>query len=472
MNRLQIRRQGPALLCGLLMLATASVVPTPVLAQSDRDIPRSLMSKLDFLSDEQRTFLQSDQALHVVPSRQKLIEELERREPEQVEQYVADLIRTVEDFAYKPGIDMGEIPLNRESSRFNSFKVKKPEVLKRFRRSPGPFALTRYIRSSTSIPTFAGAPYAITPEDLVMGKVEVAIAGIPQSMSSGSRDGQHGPSTLRAMHGIADRDIYSMVDPGAVLNIVDYGDFAVDRMSLELSIRHVRDMVYETGMTGAVPFLVGGDHSIMYPNVVAIRDLEPDDPVTVVYFGAHYNAEPTVAHALSDRNTMYRLVTEGIVNGENLIQVGLRGPMNDQRAFDWLRNNRVRYHTMAEVEHRGWQEVMERVLDEAKSTSQRVYIAFDVSVLDPAELGAAGRATPGGLMVREITPLLRRLCAETKIAGFEITDFAPMLEFGNTSAMNANYMMNACLSGMAMRKIGITEKDYLNALAVDHGQGK
>jgi len=37
--------------------------------------------------------------------------------------------------------------------------------------------------------------------------------------------------------------------------------------------------------------------------------------------------------------------------------------------------------------------------------------------------------------------------------------------------MNANYVMNACLSGIAMRKMGVTEENYMHPLVLDHGQG-
>ena len=72
--------------------------------------------------------------------------------------------------------------------------------------------------------------------------------------------------------------------------------------------------------------------------------------------------------------------------------------------------------------------------------------------------------------MREVMPLLRRLCAETEIAGFELADMAPMLDFTYVSALNANYLMNACLAGIALRKEGITEANYLSPLALDHGQ--
>lgn len=461
-------RKKPQLLSALALSIVVSFHATPLLAQVR--LPSAVMDKLEMLSEEQIQFLRTDEPLRVIASRDKLYQDIERRTPDQVVQYVSDMIEAVEAHAYRPGIDMASIPLNPEASGFNSFKVVRPEILKERLRDPGPVNVHRYINQWAGIPTFAGAPVAVTPEDLIAGNVEVAIAGIPQSMSSGSRDGRNAPNVLRAMHVTGNLDVYAMVDPGAVLNIVDYGDIAVDRMSLERGLDHVYDMVLEMANTGATPFLIGGDHSLMYSNVKAVQASDPDQDLTVVHLGANYNAEPTRAHTISDRDAVYRLISEGVINGSDLIQVGLRGAQANRESFEWLRDNEVRYHTMASVEVNGWQDVMATVLEEAAEAGDPLYISLDVSVLDPVEMTAAGRAAPGGLTIREVTPLLRRLCAENDVAGLELMDFAPMLDLSYVSAMNANYMLNACLSGIAMRKLGITEKNYLDPAAVDHGQ--
>jgi len=447
-----------------VMLSSSEPTPDAVA------MPESVTDKLALLTPEQRSFLRGTEPLRIVASREKLMQELDSRTPEQIALYVSDMMQALDEFAYDPERDMGQIPLNPEASGFNSWKIVRPEALWERRRTPGPFSVSRYIHQWGGIPTFAGAPVAITPADLVAGKVDIAISGIPQSMSSGSRDARNGPETLRAMSGIADSNVHALIDPMAVLNIVDYGDFNVDRMSVERSIGHITEQVTLLAETGAVPFLVGGDHSVMYPTVKAVKTAMGDEELTVVHLGAHYNAEPTRAHRLSDRDAVYRLMDEQIISGENLIQVGLRGPQPTREAFMWMREQGVKYHTMAEIELRGWDSVMNRVIDEAKDSGNPVYISFDVSIFDPSAVSGIGRAVPGGLTVRELQPLLRRLCAETQIAGFELMDLAPMLDFSYVSAMNANAMLNACLTGVAMRKSGLTEENYLDPIAVDHGQ--
>lgn len=466
---------------GLLALVSACAAPTaspPATAEAPStaaELPPSLDDRLTLLSDEQRAFLDSDEPLRILPSRIRLIHELERRSPEQVQRYVSDMMAAIDALAFQPEGDLETIPLNREAPNFNNWKTLRPEELRERRRDPGPFMLSRYIHPWGGIPTFAGAPVAITLEDLLVGDVEVAFAGIPQSLGSGQRDARNAPNLIRAnysivSYGAASGDVYTLLDPGGVLNIADFGDFAVDRLSMTRSVDHIRDMARDLAATGVLPFFAGGDASVMYPTIRGVREAFPDRPLTVVHFSAHPNAEVPRQHPLSDRDPVYNLLTDGIIEGRHLIQVGLRGPQASPQQLRWLRERGVRYHTMAQVERIGWEQVLERVLAEAKATGQPIYISMDASVFEPSEVAAVGRAVPNGLRIAQLMPLVRRLCAETELAGFELLDLAPMMDFSYVSALNSTAMYNACLSGLALRKVGIDAIDYLAPLAVDHGQ--
>jgi agmatinase len=72
--------------------------------------------------------------------------------------------------------------------------------------------------------------------------------------------------------------------------------------------------------------------------------------------------------------------------------------------------------------------------------------------------------------MREAIPIVRRLCAETKLVGFDIVELAPALDSTYVSALNANSLMFACMTGIAMHKEGMTEKGFISELSSDHGQ--
>ena len=107
-----------------------------------------------------------------------------------------------------------------------------------------------------------------------------------------------------------------------------------------------------------------------------------------------------------------------------------------------------------------------------KTSSHRPdpFISFDIDVLDPAFVPGTGTPVPGGLTPREAFPLVRRLCAESNVVGYELVELNPLVDPTYVSAMNANRIVRECLTGMAMRKTGLTDKHYLSPKTVDDGR--
>ncbi len=347
------------------------------------------------------------------------------------------------------------------------------------KREPGPINIQRFAGGFgwTGIPTFFMLPVALTPEDLVAGEVDVALLGAPLDMGSGVRGAGQGPKTLRASDkylgwgGWADPHLHVMVDWMDEITAVDYGDAPIDFLSVERTVEPIREMVREIAETGTVPMIIGGDHSLEYPNVAGVADAYGKEKVGVIHFDAHFDAGPNVnGHLISHSQPVRRLIEEGHVLGKNYIQVGLRGYWPNEEGFEWMREHELRYHTMAEIERDGWQAVMERVLEEAADGPEYLYVSLDIDVLDPAFTPGTGTPEPGGLTTRELFPLIRRLCAENNLVGFDLVEFNPLMDPGYTTGLNANRLVRECLTGIAMRKMGIVEKGYLSPLTVEDGR--
>ena len=386
--------------------------------------------------------------------------------------------------------DQTSIPLNPKDPTFNLWKKIRKDLSEG--RDPGPINIQRYIFGFgfNGIPTFFRLPVALTPIDLAEG-VDVAILGAYTDMSSGMRGAAYGPNALRNSREYAGwgagamPHMHTMVNPFKALTIVDYGDAPVDILSTERSVHAIREFVREvasvtrTGRTlpkdqlskQVIPIIVGGDHSLMYPDVAALADVYGKGKIGVIHFDAHYDAtKGFMGHLISHALPVYRLIEEGHVLGKNFIRVGLRGYYPDKASFKWMREKGFRYHTMAEIERRGWDAVMKDVLKEANEGTEYIYISFDIDVLDPAFTPGTGTPEPGGLLPREIFPIIRRLCAESNVVGFELVELNPLADPGYTTVLNCNRILRECLTGLAMRKMGITEPHYLSPLTVDDGQ--
>lgn len=453
--------------CARLVLVLALLLPPFESVFGQWTVPDELRAAVSALNEEQAEFITSGAAIEFMPERQ-LEHELATRDADSLRALVDDLMALAEQMGYDPERDMGAIPLNLTVKDFNH-GLPTPAPLRELRRNPGPFSVHRYLFPQSGIPTFGGARVAIWPEDLVAGEVDVAIMGVPINLSSGMRDAGNGPDAMRALNTIATPDVQSLVRPLDVLSVVDYGDLSYDVFNIERTADHVAAMVAETAETGAIPMLVGGDTSMLYPGVKGAARAHGSGTFGLLHFNAHPDAERFGDHTASDRQSVFLLLDEGIVDGSETIQVGLRGPALDAETLQWLRSQEVRYHTMAEVRQHGFDRVLRRVLREVDRGPDAFFVSIDVSVVDPAEMVAAGRVVSNGLRLEDVTRAIRHVCAAKDIVGFEITDLAPMLDVSRLSVTNANAVLNACLNGIAVRKAGL-EPDYVHPLALDHGQ--
>jgi len=427
----------------------------------------SAADKLASLTEEQREFITSGAVLEYIPQAQ-LDHELSMRDLAGLQALLADLMALHARMRYDPQRDMGAAPLNLTSKRFNwPFPTSAP--LREEKREPGPFSVHRYLYPKSGVPTFGNGQVAIWPEDLAAGQVDVAIVGIPSNMSSGRRDASNAPDLLRTVNTLGEPDAQTLIRPLEVLSVVDYGNFAIDDMAIERSIEHIASMVAETAATGAVPMIVGGDTSVLYPTVLGVAQARGKGSFGLLHFSAHADADQDADHTLSDTRALFLLLDEGLVAGDNTIPVGLRGPSVDETNLRWLQSQQVRYHTMEEIRQRGFEQVLRRVSREIAKGPDAFFVSVDVSVTDPAEMIAAGRVEARGMHLQQVTGLIRQVCSSKDIVGFAVTDLAPMFDLSRLSALNTNALLNACLSGMAVRAAGL-DPDYVNPLVLDHGQ--
>jgi agmatinase len=437
-------------------------VPEPI------ELPESVMPMLKGLSADDIELLKDGRSKKFSGGADDIEETIAEFSPEELQAWV-DAIRTVlEGSEYKESRDLANIPLNTESENFNAWRLVRPRSLDPTREA-GPIDLGRY-NGRGGPQTFGGFPLALSKEDLIAGEVDVAILGAPLNMGSGWRDsGARATAELRIHGGYMGRpDQYVLINSSEVLNIVDYGDAAIDNLSTERSMEHVRSLVREIAETGAVPIIVGGDHSLSYPNIAGVADVYGKEKISVIHFDSHYDAWWGGAHLISHGLPVYRLLLEGHVRAADYIQMGLRASGPDKIAFKWMREQGMRYHTMAEIERRGWEAVIDRVVAEASEEGRKLFISFDIDVIDPAFTVATGTPVPGGLDMRESIAIVRRLCSEANVIGFDLIELHPALDPTYRTTQNSVFIIKACLTGLAMREEGITEKHYLSPVSSEH----
>ena len=119
-------------------------------------------------------------------------------------------------------------------------------------------------------------------------------------------------------------------------------------------------------------------------------------------------------------------VDRGIIKGSDIVQVGLRGLMPSKYDLQWIRDNKVRYHMMPEIERDGFGTVLERVLQELKG--KKLFISFDIDGIDPAYAPAVASQDIGGLTSLEAMRLLRAVTIQNEIIAIEFTEYSPLFD--------------------------------------------
>lgn len=384
-------------------------------------------------------------------------------------------------------IDQGVEPLiklNKDDPSYDVWRKLRDDLSEG--RDPGPFNVQRHVGGFpwSGIPTFFHLPLALTQEDLKVGQVEVAIFGA--EMYNGMRVQGYGPMEMRA--GMKSEVYHNWgsfampeLDSGLTalheLTIVDYGDASIHPLSMEMSIPEVRKMVAEVAGVElengkrTIPIIIGGGHVLMYPDAAGLTDVYGKGNLQIIHFDAHADQAPVGFGVFNTHgNPVRNLVEEGFIGGEDIIQIGLRGPNStDLNGVAWNRSAGLRYHMMAEVERRGWEAVMDDVIAEAKASGKPTFVSFDIDVVDPAFMPGTATPEPGGMYMREVLPLIRRLCHETNLVGMEIVELRPERDPGYITIQNSKAILRQCLNGIAMAKKGLPD-DYLHPDIVDDGK--
>ena len=128
------------------------------------------------------------------------------------------------------------------------------------------------------------------------------------------------------------------------LTVVDAGDAPVVPTRFERSLRVIHEKVFRVAERGPIPIVLGGDHSITYPERGRGRAARAGrGTVGIVHFDAHADTGADQWGNLHGHGTpMRRLIEEGRVAGRNFVQVGLRGYWPDKETFEWMREQGMR----------------------------------------------------------------------------------------------------------------------------------
>ena len=308
--------------------------------------------------------------------------------------------------------------------------------------------------------TFCGVPSVPLAE---VEDADVVVIGAPLDWGASHRAGaRFGPKAIREAEYL-DPDMRrphlpTGIDPFEELRVVDSGDVEVSPGYLEEGLGEIADAVESVARGGAVPIVLGGDHSITFGNATGLARAHGAGSFGLVHFDAHADTGETAAFgALHGHGTpMRRLVESGAVPGHRFVQIGLRGYWPSPQVVAWMHSNGMRTFMMTEIVERGLAPVVDDAVAACTDESSKgIFLSVDIDVVDPGMAPGTGTPEPGGLLSRELLDTVRRLARELPVLGADVVEVSPPYDGpGAVTAFLANRVVLEILNGMAERRVG------------------
>ena len=304
--------------------------------------------------------------------------------------------------------------------------------------------------------TFNGRPWVTDPDELRRRNVDVAIVGAPFDDMVTHRPGaRFGPRAIREAQNTSGglNSLQLDVRPFEELTVVDAGDANIVPARFERGHAMIYRKVREVAETGAIPIVLGGDHSITWPSASALADVRRPGSIGIVHFDAHADTAPDSYGQLAGHGSpMRRLIESGAVLGRNFVQVGLRGYWPPTDVLDWMREHGLRWHLMTEIEERGAEAVLTQAIAEALDGPDAIYLSVDIDVVDPGSAPGTGTPEPGGMLPRELLRAVRQIVGSVELVAMDIVEVSPPYDWAESTAMIANRCALEAISALAVKR--------------------
>jgi len=297
------------------------------------------------------------------------------------------------------------------------------------------------------MPRFAGPGTMFRlPAEALSNELDIAIIGVPLDIGTSNRSGtRFGPRSVRGEsvlvrpYGMATR-----AAPFDSFQIADVGDVPLNTFNLKDSIRIIEQYYDQVVAHDIKPLTVGGDHTIALPILRALK--KKHGTMALIHVDAHADINDHMFGERECHGTIFRrAIEEGLIDGNKMVQIGLRATGYSAEDFDWSRNQGVRVVPAEECWHKSLEPLMAEVREQIGADTP-VYLSFDIDGLDPSVAPGTGTPEPAGLMASQGLEIIRG-CWGTNMVGADLVEVSPPYDTsGNTSLLAANLMFEMLCS--------------------------
>ena len=282
--------------------------------------------------------------------------------------------------------------------------------------------------------TFMRLPSQQTAEGL-----DACFIGIPMDIGTSNRPGTRlGPRQIRdESRMLRPFNMATAAAPFSKMQVADIGDVPINTFNLKKSVDIITNFYTNVLTHDAVPLTLGGDHTLTWPILRAMRD--KFGPVALVHVDAHADINDEmfgekIAHGCPFRRAWE---DECLINNK-VYQIGLRGTGYGPDDFDWARQQGWTVIPAEECWYKSLAPLMADI--RSKIGDAPVYLSFDIDSLDPAYAPGTGTVEVGGLTSTQALEIIRGMAGLNVIGGDLVEVSPPYDPTGNTALIGANFL--------------------------------
>jgi arginase len=286
---------------------------------------------------------------------------------------------------------------------------------------------------------------------------KIRFIGVPLDLGAGRRGVDMGPSAFRVaeIHARVRALGYEVSDRGDIdVFIQETHDPGDPRLKYLREIRHtceqLRDEVDRTLGEGAMPVVLGGDHSIAMGTIAGVSRhfRKRDERIGLIWFDAHGDMNTPETSPSGNIHGMPLAVVLGIgekslvslagedgpmVEGARAAVVGLRDV--DPAEKENIRESGIGAFTMRDIDERGMREVMADALKYATDDTDGISVSLDMDFVDPSDAPGVGTPVRGGVTYREAHLAMEMIADSDAMASMEIVEINPVIDEHNRTAL-------------------------------------
>ena len=303
------------------------------------------------------------------------------------------------------------------------------------------------------INTFLKAPYCEDVREI--GQYDAAIIGVPFDMGTTYRSGcRFGPQAVRRISAVYDAyNLDLAVDLDEELSLCDAGDVFVIPANIEKTFDQIDRAVSHVAENGVFPVIIGGDHSIGYPDVRGIAK-HVDGNVGIIHFDRHIDIQERDMDERMHTTHWFHATNIPNVPPQNLVQLGIGGWYGSRPGLTVARERDTTVMTIGDIEKLGVEKSVEIALETAWRNADAVFLSFDIDSVDGGIAPGTGSPEPGGLLPREALQALRMIAREG-ICGMEVIEIAPPYDVSDSTAqLGCRAIMDVLGTLVAEGKLG------------------